>query len=171
MTLVICDSSFLIIISKLELLDFLIELFNEIIIPYAVFFEAVKQGKRFKKIDALLIEKRIDDKEIIVEKIKNLSEKEKLMKDFNIHEGEAEAIILYLEKNADLIGTDDYRTLKTCKILKIKYFTSILFIFHCFKNKKLSKERALLKMDKLYDFGWYKKEIIIHFKNKIENSR
>ena len=169
MVIIICDSSILILLSKLEMLDILIESFESIVISRAVYVESVEQGKKLKKMDAFLIEKRIKDRKIVVENIKNLADKEKFIKDFNIHDGESETIILYLEKNADLLGTDDYKTLKICKILKIKYFTTPLFIIRCFLKKKLAKNVALLKFKKLLEFGWYKEENIIDFKNKMMN--
>jgi predicted nucleic acid-binding protein len=170
MAIVICDSSFLILISKIGMLDLLIEAFKEIIIPQAVYVESVKQGKLFKKMDAFLIEERIKKRKIIVSDIENMTEKDRLIEDFGIHEGEAEAILLYLEKRANLLGTDDYKTIKVCKILDIKYFTTPTFLIRIFLNKKISKEIALLKVEQLLEFGWYQKAIIIDVKNKIKNS-
>jgi len=170
MTIVICDSSILILISKVEILDLLIEIFGEILIPQAVYIESVEQGKKFKKMDAFLIEKRIDEGKIVVIEIKDFSEKHKLIEDFNIHEGEAESILLYSEVNANLLGTDDYQTIKICKILKINYFTTPLFIFRCFANKLLSKGKSLQKYDNLSKLGWYKEDLILYYKNKILNS-
>jgi len=167
MVIIICDSSILILISKLEMLDLLIDAFEEILIPKAVFMESVDQGKKLKKMDAFLIEKKINEGKIIIENIKNLAEKEKFMNDFNLHEGEAEALILYSERKAELFGTDDYRTLKVCKILDIKYFTTPLFIIRCYVIEKLSKKMAMLKFEKLEEFGWYNEENIIEFKNQI----
>ena len=167
MVIIICDSSILILISKLEMLDLLIDAFEEILIPKAVFIESVDQGKKLKKMDAFLIEKKINEGKIIIENIKNLAEKEKFMNDFNLHEGEAEALILYSERNAELFGTDDYRTLKVCKILDIKYFTTPLFIIRCYVIEKLSKNMAMLKFEKLEEFGWYNEENMIEFKNQI----
>ena len=169
MAIVICDSSNLILISKVDLLDLLIEIYGEILIPQAVYNESIKEGKKLKKMDAFLIEKRIDEGKIIVKQIKNFQEKSKLIEDFNIHKGEAEAIILYLEENANLLGTDDYQTIKVCKILKIKYFTTLSFIYLCFMNNLLLKDNVLLKYDNLNEIGWYKEDLIIFFKEKIKN--
>ncbi|MBY8986587.1 MAG: hypothetical protein KGD65_16060 [Candidatus Lokiarchaeota archaeon] len=169
MTLVVCDSSFLILISKLEMLDLLIENFEHVMIPQAVYSESVDQGIKLRKMDAYLVEKRVKDGNITVGSIKDLEEKENLMKNFNMHEGESESLILYSEKKADLFGSDDYKTIKVCKILKIRYFTTPLFIFRCFSNKLLSKDQSLLKFEKLQEFGWYKEDLIIEFKNRLEN--
>jgi len=168
MTIIICDSSLLILLSKLEMLDLLIEAFENVIIPQAVFSESVTLGKILKKMDAFLIEKQIKDRKINLKQIRDIAERENLIKNFNIHDGEAEAIVLYIEEKADLLGTDDYRTLKVCKILEIKYFTTPLFIIRCFFNKMLSKDSTMLKFENLKEIGWYKENIIIDFMNKIE---
>lgn len=168
MTLVICDSSSLILIAKIESLDMFIDIFEEILIPEAVFFEVVTKGKEYKKLDAFLVEKRIEEGKIKVVKIDNLSEKAKIMNNFNIHEGEAEALIIYLEKKADLLSTDDNKTIRVCKILKIRYFTTLSFIFLLYNKKRISKEKSLLKINTLEKIGWYKKEVINYFIEKIE---
>ena len=152
------------------MLDLLIEAFEEIIIPQAVYIESVEQGKILKKMDAFLIEERIKKRKIIVSDVEDLSEKDRLIKDFGIQEGEAEAILIYLEKRAILLGTDDYKTVKVCKILDIKYFTTPTFIMRNFLKANISREIALLKIEQLLEFGWYKEDIIMDFKNKIKNN-
>jgi predicted nucleic acid-binding protein len=169
MKIVISDSSMLILVSKLDILDTMLETFESIIIPEGVRVEVVDRGKEGKKMDALLVEKRIDDGKILVKKISKDDEKNKLMNDFNIHSGEAEAVLLYLEEKADLLGTDDYQTLKTCKILNIHYFTTPLFLFQSHVNRKIEKAFALRKLERLSKFGWYKYEIIEYFSNAIKN--
>ena len=97
MTLVVCDSSFLILISKLEMIDLLVEAFENILIPQAVYIESVEQGRKLRKMDAFLIEKRIKDGKIIVEDNKDIKENKIIIKNFNMHEGESEALVLYSE--------------------------------------------------------------------------
>jgi len=167
MTLVICDSSFIIIISKLEILDLLIDTFDKIMMPKEVYVESVERGKKLKKIDAFLIEERVKDKKILVQNIKDVKEKNRLMHNFNLHEGEAGAIVLYFEKKGELFGTDDSRTIKTCKIFNIKYFTTPLFLGECYVNNLITQREFTLKLEKLKQFGWYKEEIISEFINNI----
>jgi predicted nucleic acid-binding protein len=171
MKVVISDASMLILVSKLDILDTMLETFGTIIIPEGVRKEVVDQGKEGKKIDALLVEKRIGDGKIIVKKISKESEKNKLMNDFNIHSGEAEAVLLYLAEKADLLGTDDYQTLKMCKILNIHYFTTPLFLLQGLTNRKIEKAFALRKIERLSKLGWYKDEIIEYFTNAIKNMK
>jgi predicted nucleic acid-binding protein len=168
MKIVISDASLLILVSKLDILDTLLESFGSIIIPEGIRVEVVDRGKEGKKMDALLVEKRIGDGKILMKKISNDEKKNKLMNDFNIHSGEAEAILLYIEEKADLLGTDDYQTLKTCKVLNIHYFTTPLFLLQSLTNKKIEKTFALRKIDRLAKLGWYKDEIIEYFTNAIK---
>jgi predicted nucleic acid-binding protein len=51
------------------------------------------------------------------------------MQNFNLHEGEAETIRLYLEDEGNLLGTDDWRALEVCKILDINYFQLYHLLF------------------------------------------
>jgi len=74
-----------------------------------------------------------------------------------------------LEKNADFLATDDYRALKTCKVLDIKYFTTLLFIHRCFLQNITTKNKTLQKLNNLQTLGWYKEEDLEYFKNKIKN--
>ncbi|HME56231.1 MAG TPA: hypothetical protein VKM55_28780 [Candidatus Lokiarchaeia archaeon] len=137
--------------------------------PEAVRVEVVDNGKKLKKMDALLVEQKISDGKIIVKKISKYKDKTRLLNDFNLHDGEAESIILYNENKADLLGTDDYRTIKTCRLLSIKYFSTPAFVYQCFVACYLEKDIALLKMDKLSKIGWYTDEVLDHFKKQIQN--
>lgn len=168
MLLVISDSSNLILISKIEILDVLLEIYNEIVIPQAVYIESVEQVKHLKKVDAILIEERIKEGKIIIKEIKNIAKRKEFIESYNIHNGEAEAIVLYFELKAGLLGTDDYRTIKTCKILRINYFTTLSFLYSCFERNKLTKDITLSKFDQLWTIGWYKKELLDFFKSEVE---
>jgi len=98
---VISNSSPLIHLAKLGQLNLLRQFFNEILVPEAVHKECVIEGK--DREDAKAIEK--------AEWIKVLSIKDKSLKKaltMTLDEGEAEAIVLALERAADLILLDDY---------------------------------------------------------------
>ena len=79
--------------------------------------------------------------------------------------------MLFSEISADLLGTDDMKTLKLCKMFKIPYFSIISFILSSISEKKITKSRALLKLEKLGKIGWYKTtflEQIMEIINKME---
>ena len=94
--LVISDSSSLIIVICEEF---------QVEIPEKVFEETVVVGKALQKIDALKIEKAIEENKIVIKKTKSLKEGKvaKWLSQLNLDDGEMEAIKLYLQTNAKLL--------------------------------------------------------------------
>ena len=105
---VISNSSPLIHLSRIGELTLLRYFFDEIIVPEAVYRECVIEGKNRE--DAKRIRKA---KWIKVAKIKNTDLKKAFM--MVLDEGEAEAIVLALEKSADLILLDEYEARKVAR--------------------------------------------------------
>jgi predicted nucleic acid-binding protein len=160
--MIVFDSSTLILLAKVEILDiFLREYKEKIIIPKAVEEEATIK----ETFDGLLIKKRIEEKRI---EIKNVDKEkvENIKKDFKLGKGEAEAIIL-TEQQKCLLATDDRNAILACKIKNIQFTTAIDFVVRASEKKKIGKEEAKRKIDQLEKLGRYKKEIIDGAREKI----
>lgn len=150
---IVFDSSTLILLSKTELLRIVSE-DAEIIIPKLVKAECTaKDTFDAKLISALLNSGKIEvvaaDKQFV----------SKLCRDFKIHAGEAEALVLALKKQSPL-AVDDLLTIKACKILNIKFATAIHFLVMITEKGKIDKETAMIKLEKLSFYGRYNKKII-----------
>ncbi len=105
---VISNSSPLIHLAKIGRLNLLSCFFDGVVIPEAVYRECVVEGEDKK--DA----KRIKMAEwISVEKIRNKELKKAFM--MILDEGEAETIVLALEKSADLLLLDEYEARKVAR--------------------------------------------------------
>src|ERR1700730_3170858 len=103
--MLVFDASTLILIAKVELLDpFRASIELEVAVPGQVAREscAVK-----KTLDALIIQKALDEARIKVKVVKNRKLVAKLQVDFSLGKGEAEAIALALQEKAQLVGIDD----------------------------------------------------------------
>jgi predicted nucleic acid-binding protein len=160
--MIVFDSSTLILLAKVELLDTFIREYKEkIMIPKAVEEEATIK----ETFDGLLIKKRIEEKRI---EIKNVDKEkvENIKKDFKLGKGEAEAIIL-TEQQKCLLATDDRNAILACKIKNIQFTTAIDFVVRASEKKKIGKEEAKRKIDQLEKLGRYKKEIIDGAREKI----
>lgn len=98
---VVCNSSPLIHLAKIKMLEILENFFGEILVPEAVYSECVRGGG--EREDAKEIEKA---RWIRVVNIQD----EELKRALNVilDEGESESIVLALEQSADLILFDDY---------------------------------------------------------------
>ena len=103
--MLVFDASTLILIAKIEILDlFLASIELEIALPAEVARECC--GVK-KTLDALMIQKEIDEARIKVKVVKDKKLVTKLQTDFSLGRGEAEALALALKEKAQLVGIDD----------------------------------------------------------------
>lgn len=163
--MIIFDASTLILLAKTGLLDLLLDNYKG---KVAISKEVERECCKKKVFDALLIEKRIENKKIIVKQVKNKVLCNRLMSDFNMSRGESEAIILTLEEKADILATDDKNAINACKLLKIRFTSAIDILIRTMEKGIIEREEAGLKLGELNKYGRYAKSIIEDAKNKLE---
>lgn len=91
----------------------------------------------------------------------------RLQEDFAIAEGEASALFLARQRQT-ILATDDGQTIKACKVLGIKFVTAIHFLLSAYYKRRIAKELALLKLERLKNLGRYNARIISDAMSKIE---
>lgn len=144
--MIIFDASTLILLARTEILDLFISNFHgKVLIPEKVRLK-VCSGKRE---ETPLLVKLIKDKRIEVLKTRNNKLIRKLMKDFNIDEGEAEALTLALQEGVSLVATDDRNAMRVCKMLKLDFVTAIAILIRIFEKGLIEKDEAIIKLQKL----------------------
>src|SRR5580693_3360620 len=154
----IFDSSTLILIAKIELLDpFLKNLGMEVAVPKAVEVECCG-GK--KTLDSLMIRKSLDESGIKVRGVRNRKLIAKLEEDFSIGRGESEAIALALEQRALLLGIDDKNGMNACKLSGVPFTTAIGILVRSRQKGLIGRGEALIKLSALTEYGWYKDAIL-----------
>ena len=163
MTIVV-DASSLILLAKINLLGKLLEK-NQLIIPEKVYIEVMK-GKEKAMLDALLVEKLVDEDKIKIQKV-NQELYQKIWKLFGLWAGEAEVLALALNDNLPII-TDDKKCLNATKAADINYITTLDVVIALFQKKYINKEKAKKSLDMLEEYGWYKKDIIKFYQEKIK---
>jgi predicted nucleic acid-binding protein len=155
--MIVFDSSTLILLAKIHLLDLIVLNFpGSVVIPEQVKMEVSTEDRE----EVPLILSLIKDKKIKVQKVKNKKDLIKLMEDFNIDLGETEAIAIAVSDKNNVLATDDRNAIRACKILKIDFVTSISILIRAFEKGLLEKEEALIKLQNLQLIGRFKKEII-----------
>jgi predicted nucleic acid-binding protein len=160
----IMDSSTLILLAKCGLLDIFIDnLKTQLIIPKAVETECTSKKDTY---DAKLITQRINEKKIVVQIANNLKICKKLIRDFNVAKGEAEALTLCLDKN-QLLLTDDKKAINACKILRLAFATAPDILIRAFEKGLIEHEQAMLIFEKLMRYGRYSEDIIQDVKDKL----
>ena len=156
--MIVFDSSTLILLAKVELLDAFIDDYKKVvIIPQEANEECCSKKDSF---DALLIRKRIEEKKIKTARIHNIELCERFIKDFSIDRGEAEALVLFLEKKALLLAVDDKNAIKACKILKIPFVSALTILVRLVARGIIETDDARKKIDILAKYGRYKDTMI-----------
>lgn len=164
--MIIFDSSTLILLAKVGLLDYFIGNYKgRILIPEEVEAECCHRKDSF---DSLLIQKRIEEKSINVFKVSNVVLCKKLMEDFSIDRGEAEALVLALDKRAKLIGVDDRNAIKACRILKVPFTSAASILVRLVEHGVISSDAARVSLELLIKYGRYSAVIINQLKNRLK---
>jgi len=164
--MLIFDSSTLILIAKIELLDaFLKDIGMEIAIPKAVEDECCG-GK--KTLDSLIIRKALDESRIKVKSVRNRKLVAKLEEDFSMGRGESEAIALALQEKALLVGIDDRNGMNACKLAGIPFTTAVGILVRSREKGLIGRGDALAKLSVLAKFGWYRNDLLEDARLRLE---
>ena len=155
------DSSTLILLQKIKLLDLIVQR-NQVIVSGGVYKETILKGLEKNYLDAIELNEKIKNNLIRVIKITNQNKLEEIQKNFNLARGEAETIILHEQEKTDLIALDDLKALKYCDYYKILFITAINFVINYYKQKLINKNEALDMIKNLAKFGRYKEGIIFY---------
>ncbi|MBI4746017.1 MAG: hypothetical protein HY786_05650 [Deltaproteobacteria bacterium] len=155
--MIVFDSSTLIFLAKIEMLELFISNYKRrLLIPEMVRAEVCVKGKE----ETPLITRLIAENKIEVVKIGYGGAGKKLMDDFNIEVGEAEALLLAVQEGAEAIATDDRNAIRASKFLKLEFITATTILIRAFEKGFIDKSGAVIKLQKLQSVGRYSKAII-----------
>ena len=145
------------ILARIDVLDLFLSNFEgAVVIPEKVRLEVTESSKE----GAGSISRYIEDEKISVVKVKNAALVKRLMNDFSIDAGEAEALTLASGEKACVVATDDRNAIRACKLLKLDFVTAVTFLIRAVEKKLLSKREGLIKLHKLQLIGRYSKQIL-----------
>jgi len=169
--MIVFDASTLILIAKIEALDlFLNGSKLQVLIPVEVETESCAAKK---SMDALMIQKAIEESKIKVLSVKNKRTITRLRSDFGLGKGEAEAIALALAQPAvtekvPIVAIDDKNGINACKLLGLAFTTAIGILVRMREKRLLTREDALAKLAALGRHGRYKQSIMEDARKKLE---
>ena len=164
--MLVLDASTLILIAKVELLDlFLANIGFSVAVPP----EVARESCEFKKtLDALMIQRALDDARIKVKVVKNKKIVAKLQTDFILGMGEAEAIAFALKERAQLVGIDDKSGINACKLLGLGFMTALTILVRSHEKGLINSNDALAKLAALARNGRYKDSIVDDARLRLE---
>lgn len=111
-------------------------------------------------LDALVIRKALDDSRIKVLKVRNGKLITKLISDFSMGTGEAEAIALALDRRAQAVGIDDKCGIDACKRLGLRFTTAIGLLIRSRQKGLIGLDDARTRLAALERYGRYRKLMI-----------
>ena len=132
--IVISDTTPIISLMKVELLDLLQQLFDVVYIPMAVYRELTeneaypREAKKVQECDFLLVEKVENEKSVAI--LRNLT---------GLDAGESEAIILADEKQSDVLLMDENKGRQVAKKMGIAITGTIGILMQAFDEKMLTR--------------------------------
>ncbi|MDO8460745.1 MAG: hypothetical protein Q7S74_06560 [Nanoarchaeota archaeon] len=165
--MIVKDSMVIIHLAKITLLESSCELFKHVIIPNKVYNEIMK-GKEKGYGEVSLIEALIENHKILVKSIERKDLLDKVV-DFNIQGGEAEAVALYWQENADYLATDDDNIRKKKELLRLNLIGTPAILLLLYKKKIIKKEKCLDAIHKLKKIGWFSSTIIDKMIMEVKN--
>jgi len=160
--MIVKDAMVLIHLAKITLLEKSCEYFREVIMPLMVYDEIIK-GKDKGYGDVIIIENLIKMNKIKINKIKDETLMQKA-REFNIYRGEAEALALYWQENADILATDDDNVRKKKLLLNISVISTPAIIMNLYKKQKITKEKYLDSISSLRKIGWFTNQVLDRMK-------
>lgn len=121
--------------------------------------------------DGLLIRQRIQEGRLAVEGVREPKVCARLVQDFRLGLGEAEALGLALEKEETaIVATDDRNAIRACKVLRVGFVTSLGILVRAVEKGLLAQEDGMQAMERLRLHGRFKKEIIEEVARQIGGS-
>lgn len=164
--MLIFDASTLILLARADLLESLLDDYPDVIaIPEAVEHECLVPPLRP---DGILIRERLRERRIVVHKLRGTATANRLIEDFHLGIGEAEALSLAIEKQADIVATDDRNAIRACKLLRLRFTTAIGVLIRLQEKGRLTAEEARRGLDRLAVYGRYHRTILEDAKRRLE---
>ena len=155
MSKIVSNATPLIYLAKIKRYSLLKSLYDKIIISQEVKIEIVDEGKKLKKLDALLIEREIDGGFIEVKKVGKLIET-----NIELEPGELSTLSLAKELKIDEVLIDETLARTAAKIMGLVPKGTLYVLLKNLKSKEITFDDFLNILNELIESGFRLKEEI-----------
>ena len=155
MSKIVSNATPLIYLAKIKRYSLLKSLYDKIIISQEVKIEIVDEGKKLKKLDALLIEREIDGGFIEVKKVEKLIET-----NIELEPGELSTLSLAKELKIDEVLIDETLARTAAKIMGLVPKGTLYVLLKNLKSKEITFDDFLNILNELIESGFRLKEEI-----------
>ena len=161
---IVSDATSLILLAKVGLLEAFVTR-NAVVTPPTV-YEEVAKGKDKGRLDALLVERLVDEKKLGIS-VPDNETKARLEKLFNVHGGELEVLAIAVTTKKTIV-TDDKKCFNVAKALKLNFITTLDVVITLYRKGAISKQSALQCVENLDGYGWYAKDVIKMYQEAVK---
>lgn len=152
---VVTDSTVLIYLAKLGDLTYLNDLFEEAIVPEAVYNEVVTRGRKEQYTDALPVEEAANgflDVQSLPDEIEIRADE--IQKSSGLGRGECTAIALAEDRDVRCL-TDDHAARKTAESLGVEVGGTIYVLLEALDRERISLDEYVARLDDLTDNSFH----------------
>lgn len=162
--MLVSNTSTLVLLAKIGLVETFLELSGEIAIPAQVEAEySFHKDSYYGRLLAKAVsEKRIIVKQVDERKLTNI------LQNFMLDKGEAAVYLMYKTGGYKAVMTDDGELIKLCKLEGIPFLCSLAIVIRLHEKGAINKTTAIEKLEKLGSIGRYSKEILDHYKKVVK---
>jgi predicted nucleic acid-binding protein len=150
---IVSNATPLIYLAKIDKLNLIKAIANQVYIPEAVFQEVVIEGKRLGEKDAYLVEKCINQGWLKVKEVKNL-----LSFDFQLHYGELEVISLAGQEGIKKVLIDDAKARSVADIAGLQPVGTLWVILQAVKSRMMDFDEFLSTLESIIRSEFYLKD-------------
>jgi len=152
--MLVFDATPLIYLAKVEKLNLLWNISEKKVIPRSVFEEVVVKGKEAGKVDALIVERLIEQGVFQVTEVEETDVYRKLMKNKKLSTADVEVLALAKVADGVAIVDEDYARMVT-EVEDIKCGGTIYLIFSLLEGGVITKREAREIVDGIIEKGWF----------------
>jgi predicted nucleic acid-binding protein len=153
MNRIVSNASPLIYLAKANRLQILLTLYDQTLIPDAVYREVVIKGKHLGEKDAVLVEKAITEREISVRSVKRMHTPSLV-----VHTGEVEVISLALEEDINTVLMDDAKGRMAADMLGLKARGTLWLLLRAVRRHMLTFDAFITALEDVTRMGFYLRE-------------
>lgn len=155
--MLIADACTIILLAKASVLEKASETYNLQITQEV--HQEVMAGKEKLFVDALLVERLINEHKIKVVKV-IYGIMKKIEQDFKMGLGEASTVAFALDAKEGIIATDNKQGRKAAMVYSLPLIGSIEIITDLYYRKRIDKAKALNSIQILQEKGWFNVSLI-----------
>lgn len=154
---IIADACTIILLAKASVLETAAAAYQ--IAVTAAVYEEVVGGKQHMFADALLLE-RLNKEKAISTSVSEEKLTQKLMKDFNMGNGEASTIAAAISEKEGIVATDNRQGRKAASVNNLQLVGSIDIVVALFRKKRIDMQKAIAALKKLKEEGWFEPHLL-----------